>query len=271
MEDFSTTLEHRVITLKTATDVVRFSFIVRNSISYLDLGLCRYSILNHLWTSCDCCASKLPNSFINTEEKCRKIFTRSRSLLYTLHLDLPKGRECSLKDAPYSITYDLDPCIPHIAKVIPVSDILILSDSIEDAISINKEKLKILSWILKMSFSNLPLLYVLEIRTVNKFIDCFYPEITDPAIFKDFIMQFDFADWISTYEKPEILEYLLYYARHFGRKDLGEDVFPIDKIIDPCIFDRYFLNIGPILKYIDVPRFSEDDYRLYFVNISSMR
>ncbi|GBN75416.1 hypothetical protein AVEN_27104-1 [Araneus ventricosus] len=274
MEDFSTTLEHRVVTLKTATDVVRFSFIVRNSISYLDLGLCQYSmLLNYLGTSCDCCALKLSKSFINTEEKCRKFFTQSRSLLYTLHLDLPKGRECSLKDVPNYFTFYHNPCIPHIAKIIPTCgfEISILSDFVEDAINSNQKKLKILSWILKMSFSNLPLLYVLKIRTVDKFIDCFYPEITDSAIFKDFIMYFDFTEWISTYEKPEILEYLLYYSRHYRREDLKQDVFPIDEIIDPCIFNRYFLNIGPILKYINVPRFSEDDYHLYFLKISSKR
>ncbi|GBO01984.1 hypothetical protein AVEN_28728-1 [Araneus ventricosus] len=274
MEYFSTTLEHRVVPLKTATDVVRFSFIVRNSISFLDLGLCQDSrLLNYLGCSCDCCAFKLSNSFINTEEKCRKIFTQSRSLLYTLHLDLPKGRECSLKDVPNSIAFDYNPCIPHIAKIFSPSgfDISILSVFVEDAIGINKEKLKILAWILKMSFSNLPLLYVLDIRTVDKFIDCFYPEITDSAIFEDFIMYFDFTEWISMYEKPEILEYLLYYSRHYGREDLTEDVFPIDEIIDPCIFYRYFLNIGPILKYINVPRFSEDNYRKYFRKISSMR
>ncbi|GBM81140.1 hypothetical protein AVEN_191284-1 [Araneus ventricosus] len=274
MEDFSTTLEHRVVKLKTATDVVRFSFIVRNSISYLDLGLCQYSmLLNYLGTSCDCCALKLSKSFINTEEKCRKLFTQSRSLLYTLHLDLPRGRECSLKDVPNSITFDHDSCIPHIAKIVPTCrfDISILSDFIEDAISMNKKKLKMLAWILKMSFSNLPLLYGLEIRILNKFIDCFYPEITDSAIFKDFIMNFDFTEWMSTFEKPEILEYLLYYARHYGIEDMAEDVYPIDEIIDPCIFNRYFLNIGPILKYINVPRFSEDDYLLYFFKISSMR
>ncbi|GBM62783.1 hypothetical protein AVEN_41509-1 [Araneus ventricosus] len=230
-------------------------------------------LLNYLGTSCDCCVLKLSNSFINTEEKCRKFFTQNRSLLYTLHLDLPKGRECSLKDVPNSITFDFNPCIPHIAKIIPTCgfDLSILSDFVEDAISINKEKLKILAWILKMSFSNLPLLYVLDIRAVDKFIDYFYPEITYSAIFKDFIMYFDFTEWISAYEKPEILEYLLYYSRHYGRKDLTEDVFPIDEIIDPCTFNRYFLNIGPILNYINVPRFSEDDYRKYFLKISSMR
>ncbi|GBN99617.1 hypothetical protein AVEN_152741-1, partial [Araneus ventricosus] len=109
------------------------------------------------------------------------------------------------------------------------------------------------------------------IRTVDKFIDCFYPEITDSAIFKDFIMYFDFTEWVFTYEKPEILEYLLYFARHYGREDLSEGFFPIDEIIHTCIFNRYFLNIGPILKYINVPRFSEDDYHLYFLQISSTR
>ncbi|GBL62840.1 hypothetical protein AVEN_126533-1 [Araneus ventricosus] len=274
MEDFSTTLEHRVVASKTATDVVRFSFIVRKSISYLDLGLCRDSmLLNYVGTSCDCCALKLSNSFINTEQKCRKFFTQSRSLLYTLHLDLPKGRECSLKDVPNSITLDHNPCIPHISKIIPACgfDILILSDFIEDAINIIKEEMKIFEWVLKMSFSDLPLLYVLKIRAVDQFIDCFYPEITDSAIFKDFIMYFDFTEWMSTYEKPEFLEYLLYYSRHYGREDLKQDVFPIDEIIDPCIFNRYFSNIGPILKYINVPIFSEDDYRLYLLKISAMR
>ncbi|GBO04257.1 hypothetical protein AVEN_51809-1 [Araneus ventricosus] len=84
-------------------------------------------------------------------------------------------------------------------------------------------------------------------------------------------MNFDFTEWISTHEKPEILEYLLYHSRHYGRGDLIEGDFPFDEIIDSCIFNRYFLNIRPILKYINVPRFSEDDCRLYFLKISSMR
>ncbi|CAL1295501.1 unnamed protein product [Larinioides sclopetarius] len=273
MEHFSKTLDYRVVTLKTATDVVRFSFIAQNSISYLNLELCQYStVSNYLGTSCYNCALKLSNSFINTEEKCRKFFTQSRRLLYTWHLDLPNGRECSLKNVPNSITYERDPWNPHLAKIVPTCgfDLSILSDLVEDFISINNDKLKILKWILKMSYSSLPLLYVLEIRIVNKFIDCFYPEITDSAIFKDFIMHFDFTEWISTHEKPEILEYLLQYARYYGREDL-EDDFPIDEVIDPCIFNRYFLNIGPILKYINRPRFQSDDYQLYFLNISSMR
>ncbi|GBN61724.1 hypothetical protein AVEN_269675-1 [Araneus ventricosus] len=121
-----------------------FDSVSSNSINYLDLGLCQYSmLLNYLGTSCDCCALKLSKSFINTEEKCRKFFTQSRSLLYTLHLDLPKGRECSLKDVPNSITFDRNPCILHITKIIPACgfDISILSDFVEDAISINNEKL----------------------------------------------------------------------------------------------------------------------------------
>ncbi|GBN65535.1 hypothetical protein AVEN_225584-1 [Araneus ventricosus] len=139
LETFSTILEHRLISLKTAADVVRFSFIVQKSISCLDLGLYQNSkVSNYFATLCDCCGSNRLRNFmnVNSEEKCRKFFTPSRRLLYTLHLDLPKGREYSLmEDVPESVRCSIHSSSSHIGEITPTCGFYssILSDFIEEA------------------------------------------------------------------------------------------------------------------------------------------
>ncbi|XP_055953032.1 uncharacterized protein LOC129988785 [Argiope bruennichi] len=274
MENFSTSLLNRIIVLENASDIVRFSFIVQKSISYLDLKLCdKLMVFNCLNKTCGCCALKFSSYFINTEEKCRKYFTSRRNLLYTLHLDLPKKREYSLKKVPKTYNYEMCEDIPHLAKIIAIcgfSDKL-LSNFIQDFIRVNNQKLRILKWILKMDFFDRSMLYYLEIETVNEFIHCFHPTITDPALFKNFIMQVDIVEWIITYEDQEIVEFLLSHARHFGREDLRKDAMTFDATVDHCLINRFLKNIGPVLKYIDAPTFPKEDYWLYPNEILSMR
>ncbi|GBL71375.1 hypothetical protein AVEN_161344-1, partial [Araneus ventricosus] len=273
-ETFSTRIQDRLVILTTAREVVRFSFIIRNSISYLDLelSLCQYSTAsNRFGPLCNCCKLRRSRNFINTEEKFRKFFSPSRRLLYTLHLDLPKGREYGLKDVPESVYYNADSSSPHISKIrIGCGfESKLLNNFIEDALSINFPKLKILKWILEVPSSPLPLLQLLETQTANEFIDCFYPEITDSELFKGFILQFGIISFMTTHEQPGILEYLLYHARLYGRRDLEVDDYdPIDENIGQCIYFRLYLNIGVIMKYIDSPRFTSYDYWVFLSEIS---
>ncbi|GBO27570.1 hypothetical protein AVEN_156524-1 [Araneus ventricosus] len=270
---FSTAIEGRSIVLQTATDVARFSFIVQDSISYLDLKLRQDSRISDFRLLCNICRSRRLRNFVNTEEKCRKFFAPKRRLLYTLHLDLPKGRECSLKDHVVTESVYYAPCCrsAHIAEITLTCGFRArnLSNFIEDALSVNFSKEKLLKWIVKIPFSEVPLLSRLEIRTASKFIDCFYPEVTDSTLFIHFIMQFDVIEWMVEHEKPEILEYLLYHARQSGNMSL-EDEHEIE-FISLCIQRQHYLNIGPILKYISDSVPTHINYEDYLFDISSER
>ncbi|GBN97814.1 hypothetical protein AVEN_227313-1 [Araneus ventricosus] len=270
---FSTAIEGRSIVLQTATDVARFSFIVQDSISYLDLKLLQDSRISDFRSLCNSCRSRRLRNFVNTEEKCRKFFAPKRRLLYTLHLDLPKGRECSLKDPVVTESVHYVPCCisAHIAEITLTCGFheKNLSNFIEDALSINFPKDKLLKWVVKIPFWEVPLLSRLEIRTASKFIECFYPEVTDSALLNRFIVQFDVIEWMEEHEKPEILEYLLYHARLCGNIKI-EDEHEIE-LISHCIYCHHYLNIGPILKYISDSTPTYDNYEDYLFKISSER
>ncbi|GBO35463.1 hypothetical protein AVEN_218616-1 [Araneus ventricosus] len=265
MERFSTKLEHRWIMLNGLVDAVKFSFIVRNSISYLNLHLSEYSDLHDRSRT----VLEVANDFVCTEEKCRRIFAPSRSLLYNLNLDMPARREYRLKNDLAACRFSRDSSIPHIAKITLSCgfDFWNMCHSIEDAFKVTDQKLKILGFLVKSPHLKGEILRPLPAHIMNNFIDYFYPKITDSVLFKDFIETLDLEEWMTTYEEPAILEHLLYHVRHHGR-NLNEEGYSMCQLMDKCILSLFFSNIVPILKYTDAPGFSSEAYDMYVSEIS---
>ncbi|GBL77391.1 hypothetical protein AVEN_41803-1 [Araneus ventricosus] len=147
----SSKIEDRLVALQCATDIVRFSFIAQNSISPLDLpqqdGLRTFNreVLFGFSTSSVLDSTiQYPKYVINTEEKCRKILSTTRDFLYRLHLDLPKKRECSLRDGPETENLSADSSRRHIGKktVHPNIHFTVLSRLVKEAVIRSDKKLK---------------------------------------------------------------------------------------------------------------------------------
>ncbi|CAL1270251.1 unnamed protein product [Larinioides sclopetarius] len=252
-------IEHRLIQLDCPTDIVRFSFIVQNSILPLDLawqdsrnsfgedalyGFSSFSVL-------DGCV-QYPKFLINTEEKCRKILSTTRSFLYRLHLDLPKMRECGLKDGPEPA--NMLGCISrHIGKIIvdPNFHFTVLSCLVKEAVRRSDEKLKLIKWL--VTFNALPEDVYLNPDHVNYFVKYLYPEVTDSAFIMSFLKKFNFNLWMVRSERSEYLEYFLFHLRQNGCTDKGNNACPYE-LIEMCIHWQSFLKMGSILKYQDAPR-----------------
>ncbi|CAL1282233.1 unnamed protein product, partial [Larinioides sclopetarius] len=66
----------------------------------------------------------------------------------------------------------------------------------------------------------------------------------------------------------QILEFLLYQARRLGRKDLEEGTFSIETLLGICVNRYLLLNVSPLLKFINFPRFTTDVYEIYSFEIS---
>ncbi|GBM89587.1 hypothetical protein AVEN_23794-1, partial [Araneus ventricosus] len=152
----STEIEHRLVSLECATDIVRFSFVAQNSISPLDLsqqdaldsfdhdsfiGFSTFSVLDS--------TVQYPKYVINTEEKCRKILSTTRDFLYRLHLDLPRKRECSLKESPENGNMLENCCRRHIGKIAvhPNFHYTVLANLVQEAVKRSDKKLKMMKWL----------------------------------------------------------------------------------------------------------------------------
>ncbi|GBO42479.1 hypothetical protein AVEN_232572-1, partial [Araneus ventricosus] len=298
-EIFSERFRSSWISLHDAAVAVRLSFIVRNSISCLDLQLCEYSKLkNYCRTFRNSCSSEYSDSFMNTEEKCRKIWMPSRRLIYTLHLDLLTGREHRLKNDPCLCRLSCDFGFPHTIEITISRDFeeRILSDFVREALQvidrklkvlentdkpaslnycsyfhqqqpvIANRKLKLLEFLLKTRLLNYR---VQESRIVNSFIDYFYPDNTDSATFRSFIENFNLARYMIQCERPKVLEFILRHSNYYG-KDLEREGYSIYRAIDVCILNRLFLNIEPILMYVNSPGFSPRAYDWYISAVASL-
>ncbi|KAF8770351.1 Acetoacetyl-CoA synthetase like protein [Argiope bruennichi] len=201
------------------------------------------------------CMRSSVNDFISTEEKSRKILTPSRSLLYTLHLDLPKGREHYLKEAAGSFSSNFR--IPHIGKIHFGSGFYfgIISGLIYHAVNFAGQRCKTFNWLSKFKVIKESEFHRLHPIIVNDFLNDLPFFNMDPTELKEFFTKFCFKPWIFQYENAEVLEYFLHHASFFGR-DFEKDRPSNYDLTDACISKGFFLNIAPILKCLDAPRLS---------------
>ncbi|CAL1262242.1 unnamed protein product [Larinioides sclopetarius] len=103
MDRFFHELKYRSINLDDAKSIVRHSFIVQKSVTHLDLSTCEYtSYQKQIRKMLNYAASGVSKANIQTEEDSRKFFIKERDILYIFHLDLPKNKEPSLRNLPFS-------------------------------------------------------------------------------------------------------------------------------------------------------------------------
>ncbi|GBN80429.1 hypothetical protein AVEN_6009-1 [Araneus ventricosus] len=258
MEYFSSKLEHRSVELTCVADIIQFSAIVRKSIVHLDLKLSEYcAVQGNCGTLSYGSMLSSTYDFISTQEKCRKILTPSRNLLYSLHLDFPRQREYSLMEKRKCGSFSRYYRVPHISDIYYRSDLFVgmLSDFIHYAVNHTDERLKVFNWLLKFEIVKESQFHLLHHSIVNNILNCLHLHNIDSTMLKEFYKKFFFNYWMYKYENPEILEYFLYNARRVGRNFETDRPRNYD-LTDVCISKGYFLNIAPILKCIDSPRLS---------------
>ncbi|GBO26446.1 hypothetical protein AVEN_41212-1, partial [Araneus ventricosus] len=176
---FTTEIKYQMVEFWVPSDVVQHSFIVQNSISHLDLDV---SASYRLRTSRFGRYPKYsPYSVINTEEKCQKFHSRSRRLLYELHLDLPKAREWSLKSESFPKNLEEYTDLPCLARI-GICDVFyidILRDFIHCAFINADLNIKFLKWFMKFDelkyYDSLPM----APNVLKHFVDSMHVEFAD--------------------------------------------------------------------------------------------
>ncbi|GBN68525.1 hypothetical protein AVEN_221075-1 [Araneus ventricosus] len=256
---FASKVEFRNVELRTAADVVQFSFIVQTSISGLDLELCQsYQVNNHPLIRNNYPSLSYSKGFISSEEKCRKVLATSRNLLYALHLDLPKGRDWSLKNSsqPKDLSYYCR--IPHIAKICIGDEfyINILYKIIDYACENTHHNLKVLKWFIK--FNGLKNFQFRELpdNILNHFIDCVHPGISDTDFVRECFKKLDFKNWVDSSEKPGRVANLLYQVRRLGKK-LDDIVFWSYDFPHRCLLHHSFVYVSDVFMFMNEPTFCE--------------
>ncbi|KAF8770354.1 hypothetical protein HNY73_017899 [Argiope bruennichi] len=252
---FTSKLQYRNVQLWTAADVVQFSFIVQTSICHLDLELCQSYKVNNKYSffGRDYPSFSYSKCFVNSEEKCRKILETNRKLLYTLHLDLPQGRDWGLKNdsEPEYLSYYRR--IPHIAKILTGDEffITILKKIINYACVNSHHSLKVLKWFLRFYELKSFDLSDLPDFILNHFIDCMHPGISDMDFVKECFKKLNFKNWVDPGRKPERVANLLYQVRRVEAK-LG-DIYWILGFVIRCLLHSSFAYVREVLKFTNEP------------------
>ncbi|KAF8771376.1 hypothetical protein HNY73_018802 [Argiope bruennichi] len=120
MDALSSSLSYRNFKLQDAASIVRCSFMMRRNICALDLSLLEFSVYKkHVVSSSQRNLLKALMGFFNTEEQIRKFLVRDRNILCTLHLDIPQGREPSLRNNEIldSVDFLVDPKSFHVGSI----------------------------------------------------------------------------------------------------------------------------------------------------------
>ncbi|GBL72568.1 hypothetical protein AVEN_61500-1 [Araneus ventricosus] len=244
----SSKVEHRLVLLESATDILRFSFIAQNSVSPLDLAQQEeLNFYNHYFSFGFRTSSILdetinyPKYVINTEEKCRKILSRTRDFLYRLHL--------SLKDGPEPENMRRSGFRRHIGKITvhPNFHFTVLANFVKEAVQLSDIKLKMIKWLVTLDTVTEGIR--LNNQHVYHFAKYMYSEVTDSAFVKAFLKKLDLYSWIINYDRPEMLEFFLYHLRRNG--GTFKDNTQRCELIEICLRNLHFMNIASILKYQD--------------------
>ncbi|KAF8770415.1 hypothetical protein HNY73_017945 [Argiope bruennichi] len=267
MPEFLDVVKYRLVALCSTKDIIECSFIVQNSLSYLNLELSAACIAHEFGHTTLSYHSGIQyeDGFVSTEEKCRKKFDPNRYLMYTLHLDLPKERNVSLRHGP-----DPDKLVSGLEQF-SVGKLSIYEDYYPYILAMLTEyifehtdnKLRATKWLLKFDDMKEFDFGRLSAEFTNYFIDFLYPKFVDSELMKQFILKCNLANWIEGYEKPEILEKLLYHAHRYGRRRIEKDDTHDHALPNLCIFLQSFANVGPLLKYRHAPAFCSYIYSLY--------
>ncbi|GBN06461.1 hypothetical protein AVEN_177220-1 [Araneus ventricosus] len=247
----TTEIKYKMVEFWFPSDVVQHSFIVQNSISHLDLDV---SPSYRLRTSFFGCYPKYsPYSVINTEEKCQKCHSRSRSLLYELHLDLPKGRESSLKSESFPTNLEIytdPPCLARI-EICDGFYINILRDFIQRACITADLNEKVLKWFMKIDELKYYKSILMAPNVLKYFVDCMHVEFVDSEFVEKCLTKLDFTDLLRHNEKPGIVGNLLHLVHRKGGR-LEHKMWRCD-FSDRCFSHPSFMYVGEVLKFLDAP------------------
>ncbi|GBN56383.1 hypothetical protein AVEN_73428-1 [Araneus ventricosus] len=145
----------------------------------------------------------------------------------------------------------------HIGKITvhPNFYFTALSSFVKEAVKRSGKKLKMIKWL--VTFDAVTEDVCLNNQHVLYFAKYMYPEVTESAFVKAFLKKLDLYLWITHNDRPEILEFFLYYLRQ--NWDTFKDSTKWYEPIEVCIINKRFLNISTILKYKDAPRISPED------------
>ncbi|GBO43958.1 hypothetical protein AVEN_5791-1 [Araneus ventricosus] len=269
MTRFLDVVKYRRVALCSTKDIIECCFIVQDSLSYLNLELC-ISCVSHEFgygTLSYHSGRQHDKGFVCTEEKCRKKFDRNRYLMYRLHLDIPKQRCISLKHGPSP--EELVPGLEHF----PVGKLLVCKDYYPYILSRFIEyifehthigyKLRVTKWLLRLEAVKEFEFGCLSAEVTNYFVDLLYPKFVNSELMKQFLRKCNLGDWIEGYERPEVLEGLLYLAHRCGRRRIEMVGAHDHALSNLCIFQQAFLNVRPLLKYRHAPSFCSSIYNRY--------
>ncbi|GBM81796.1 hypothetical protein AVEN_123184-1 [Araneus ventricosus] len=253
MRRFSLQPRYRQTYLHTAADVVQYSFIIQNSISHLNLDLCQsYPIQYPARIPYDFPSLTFSGDIINTEEKCQKVLAKRRSLLYTLHLDLPRSSERSLKSDSKPLKWSSDVRLPQISKIslCPRFYFSILCNLVQYACNHTDQNIKVLKWFIKLDGYTFKWLSAGFIRY---FVNCMHPGFSDSAFVIECFRKLSFNGWLRVNTKSEEVEKLLIQLNKAERKyDLNAWSFSFK---EKCLVNCQ--HVGALLKIQNAPVFGD--------------
>ncbi|KAF8770371.1 uncharacterized protein LOC129987490 [Argiope bruennichi] len=262
-EKFSKHLTYNRMELFTPADIVQHSFIVMNSISPLNLELCKNYRVGHCpWSREYYPSFSYWEGIIDTKEKCRKIHG-NRELLYNLHLDMPQAKDSIplLNLSQHVLSFDAFRGI--YTSSIPIVEVYIrfaffankIFQFVEYACKKNYNKLKILAWLMKFDAINPTEFHQMPQSTVNCIADCMYPGVSDAEFAFKCLMKVNFINWIRFNDKPERLANVLYQVHRVGRKP--EIMLWCNNMMVQCFFDDSLKYLKVVMKFLDTPKFCD--------------
>lgn len=257
-------LRYETIRLHSMEMISKYSFIAHRSINHLDLSLREFSSLREkrkvlvrlLFCSADPAYSK---KFVNTAEGCRKALKLERRWLYTLHLDLPNGRENDvLSLAAYS-----GQCWKP--KTFCFNE-LTVSDSvykksfrrfIEEALKKNGMEMNFVRRHVALMKRVLGV-RMFEVNSLeDRILNFLFATCTDSDIVIEFLPLLDLNSWLLTNPRLSVLEYLLHHA-YRGRYDLRLNDSQ-GALVNECFFNSRFKYAELLLKYQNAPFYYDYD------------
>ncbi|GBO41911.1 hypothetical protein AVEN_76803-1 [Araneus ventricosus] len=264
MENFSNELKYRVVMLKDEGSIVLTSFVVQKSLSYLDLQLSEHilALRREHFVGTYCHSSFFLINFFSTEESLRNSLEPKRRLLYTLHLDVPQGKEYSnFRNGPASST--VHESFESLHLVVSINNCFyssVLSRLVETAFDRANEKFTLLKLLVDLDEGEDP-------RGLREDIGYFYlNHLYRECINSNFVVKclrkIIYLTDLLKMEQPKLLEYFLYHACK-SDFDLIKILRWRESIANICIRESCFRSLQSVLKYEDKSCYSENSYNYY--------
>ncbi|XP_055953060.1 uncharacterized protein LOC129988814 [Argiope bruennichi] len=251
MTNFFLKRYYREKRLSVPADIVQYSYIVQDSICYLDLEISKFSTFPNYSTNNS--TDTVSRGVISTEEKCRKTLEKSRYLLYNLHLDLAKGKEWNLKECLQNENLWFNSSFPLMSRICIAEEFYdnLLYRLIEYAVKYTNHKIRVLKWFLKHFATKT--LFEVPAYIINYFVECMHPGFNDSEFANDCFRKLNFRNWMLFFERPDGVGNLLYQIHLLGRK--REHIRWSYFFIERCLVHPSLLYVNDVLKFSDALSF----------------